>query len=72
MYLKKDSATPHPGACKHKMQYDGRPDWRFWVWIEMWSIGSLSGKFVKNGKRGLLMRICRIGFYDTSDVGKEI
>ena len=21
-------ATPHPGASKHGLQYDGRPDWR--------------------------------------------
>ena len=27
-YLKKEGATPHPGACKHRLQYDGRSDLR--------------------------------------------
>ena len=25
--FKKEYTTPNPGACKHIMQYDWRPDW---------------------------------------------
>ena len=42
-YHKKEGATPHPGASKFCLQYDGRPDWRFWVWVGMRSMGSVSG-----------------------------
>ena len=28
-YHGKEDATPHPGAHKHSLQYDGRTDWRF-------------------------------------------
>ena len=28
-YLKEKDATPHHGASKHCLQYDGRPDGRF-------------------------------------------
>ena len=37
-------ATPHPGVCKHNLQYDGRSDGRIWVWFGMWNLGSLNGK----------------------------
>ena len=43
-YHKKEGATPHPGACKFSMQYDGRPDGRLGVRDGMWNLGSLSGK----------------------------
>ena len=33
-------ATPHPGAYKNSLQYDGRPDGRFGTW----NLGSVSGK----------------------------
>ena len=33
VYHKKGGATPHPGACKHRLQYDRRPDGRIGVWI---------------------------------------
>ena len=49
-YHKKEGATPHPGACKLSLQYDGRPDECFGVRVGMWNLGSLSGngdKFVK-------------------------
>ena len=47
----KEGETPHPGACKLSLQYDGRPDESFGVWVGTWNLGSLSGKrekFVKN------------------------
>ena len=34
-YHKKEGATPHYGALKHNMQYDRRPDVRFWVQFVM-------------------------------------
>ena len=37
-------ATPHPGAYKHSLQYDGRPDGRVWVRVGTWNLGSVSGK----------------------------
>ena len=43
-YHKKEDATPHPGAHKHGLQYDGRPDWHILVRVGTWNIGSLSGK----------------------------
>ena len=43
-YHKKEGATPHPGACKHSLQYDGRSDERFGVRVGTWSLGSLCGK----------------------------
>ena len=43
-YHDEEGATPHPGACKHSLQYDGGPDWRFWVRVGTWNLGSLSGK----------------------------
>ena len=33
-----------PGAYRHSLQYDGRPDWRFKARVGTWNIGSLSGK----------------------------
>ena len=50
-YQKKQGTSPHPGACKLSLQYDGRSDWRLGVWFKLWNLGSLSGKgekFVKN------------------------
>ena len=43
-YLKKQGATPHPGAHKHTLQYDWKPDQCFLVLFGTWSIGSLSRK----------------------------
>ena len=37
-------ATSRPGACTHSLQYGGRPDERFGVWVGTWNLGSLSGK----------------------------
>ena len=50
-YHEKESSTPHLGACRLILQYDGRPDERFGVRVGTWNLGSLSGKgemFVKN------------------------
>ena len=50
-YHGEEGATPHPGACKFSLQYDGRPDGRFRVLVGTWNLGSLSGKgekIVKN------------------------
>ena len=43
-YLNKLAANPHSGACKHSLQYYEKPEWRFWVQVGMWNIGSQSGK----------------------------
>ena len=48
---KKEGATPHPGACKFSLQYDGRPDGRLWVRIGTWNLGSLSGKGGEVGEK---------------------
>ena len=40
----KESATPHSGACMHSLQYDGRPDWCFGMWVGSWNLCSLCGK----------------------------
>ena len=45
---KKEGLTPHPGVCKHILQYDGKPDGRFWVRVGTWNLGSLSGKGVRS------------------------
>ena len=45
-YHKKDGATPHPGAHRHGLQYDGRPDERLGVRVGTWNLGSLS----RNGR----------------------
>ena len=42
--FKEEGATPHPGALKYGLQYDGRHDWNIGVWAGMWNIGCLSGK----------------------------
>ena len=36
--------SPYPDARKQSLQYDGRPDERFGVWVWTWNLGSLSGK----------------------------
>ena len=38
-YHKKKGASPHPGACKYSLQYDGWPDVRFGVQIGTWNLG---------------------------------
>ena len=43
-YHEKESATPHPGACKHSLQYDRRPYEGLGVRVGTWNLGSLSGK----------------------------
>ena len=41
--FKNEDVTIHPGV--HTLLcYDGRNDWSFGVRVDMWSIGSLSGK----------------------------
>ena len=50
-YHKKEGVTPHPGTCKLSLQYDGRADERFWVWVGMWNVDGVRGKgekFVKS------------------------
>ena len=37
---KKEGATLHPGACKYRLQYDGKPDECFGVRVETWNLGS--------------------------------
>ena len=44
VYHKKEGATPHPGARKNSLQYDGRLDRRFGMRVGTWNLGSLSGK----------------------------
>ena len=46
-----EGATLHPGSCKFNLQYDGRPDERFGVWTETWSLGSLE-EVREGGNRG--------------------
>ena len=36
--------SPHPGACKFTLQYDGSHDGRFGVQVGTWNLGSVSGK----------------------------
>ena len=38
---KNDGATPPPGTCKRSLQYDGRLDGRFLVWVGTWNFDSL-------------------------------
>ena len=40
----KGRCRPHPGACKHGLQFDRRPDKRIGVRVGTWNLGSLSGK----------------------------
>ena len=50
-YHRKEGATPHPGASKFSLQYDGRLEERVGVRVVTWNLGSLSGKgekLVKN------------------------
>ena len=42
-YHEKEGATPHPGASKFSLQYDGRPDGRIGVRVGRWNLGSLIG-----------------------------
>ena len=42
-YLIKEVAMPHPGAHKHSVQYDGKPDWRFGVRVGTWNMSRYSG-----------------------------
>ena len=46
-YKRKEGAIPYPGMRKHSLQYDGRPDGRFGVWVWTWNLGSLCGKGVE-------------------------
>ena len=43
-YHKKEGATQHPGAHKHSLQYDGRPDEHIRVQVGTWRLGNLSEK----------------------------
>ena len=40
-YHIREGATPHPGACKFSLQYDGKPDERFGVRVETWKGGEV-------------------------------
>ena len=40
----KKFTTPHPGACKFSLQYDGRPDERFGMLFGTWNLDNLSGR----------------------------
>ena len=52
-YHKEEGAAPHPGAHKHSLQNDGRPDWHFGVQVGTWNLdGGKGEKFVKNSERG--------------------
>ena len=42
-YHKKEGATLHPGACKHSLQYDGRPDERFGVRVGTQNLDGRNG-----------------------------
>ena len=44
-YHKNEGETPHTVyiLCKFRLQYDERPDWRFWVQVGTWNLGSLRG-----------------------------
>ena len=41
-YHRKEGASLHPGAHMHILQYERRPDRRFWVQVGTWDIDSLS------------------------------
>ena len=43
-YHEKKGATPHTGAYKLSLLYDGRPVERFGVRVETWNFGTLRGK----------------------------
>ena len=43
-YHYSEVAAPYLGACKDRLHYDERSDWRFEVRVGMWIVGSLSGK----------------------------
>ena len=43
VYLSKDGASLHPGACKHSLQYDRRNDGRLGVCVGTWNLGSPIG-----------------------------
>ena len=46
-YLRKEGATPHPGVCKHSLQYDVMCDYHCSVRVGMWNIGSLRDELRK-------------------------
>ena len=43
-YYEKEGATPHPGARKDSLQYDGRADGCIGVRVGKWNLGSLNEK----------------------------
>ena len=43
-YHKNEGIALHLVACKHSLQYYGRPDGRIGVWVGTWNLGSQSGK----------------------------
>ena len=47
VYHKNEGATPHPGPCKHSLQYYERPDGSLGVRAGTWNLGCLSGKRVE-------------------------
>ena len=49
-YHKKEGAASPPGAQKHNLQYNGRPDMRLGVRVGTWNLGSLNGKGGENSE----------------------
>ena len=43
-YLKRKVTASHPGLFRHSLKFDGRSDWRFWVWVGVWNRGGLRGE----------------------------
>ena len=43
----KEGATLHLGSCKYSLQYYGWLDWRLWLRVGTWNLGSLSGRVVE-------------------------
>ena len=46
VYLKMEGVTNYCDACKHRLQFDRRPDLSFCVQVGMWNIGGLCVKQV--------------------------
>ena len=57
-YHKKEGAIPHPGTRKHSLQYEGRPDGLFGVWVWTWNIGSLCGNVCEELKKSMIDVCC--------------
>ena len=79
-YHKREGTTLHPRARRRTLQYDGRPDGHFGVWVGTWNLGSVSEKgevYEELRKRifDLLFTgsgMERTWYYDAEDEWKEI